>query len=62
MNNVVSKAVTRMQALQATGYRGATAAEYAILVAFIATILIAVVTTMGLKVANAFVPVNVMLP
>ncbi len=37
--------------------RGATAVEYAIMVAMIATVIIASVTALGLKVSDMFIPI-----
>ena len=62
MNGFMSRAVAGVWSVWLARDRGVSAVEYALLVAFIATAIIATVTLLGPKVANAFQPVDANLP
>jgi pilus assembly protein Flp/PilA len=54
MNYTATKMIAKLQALWATRERGATAVEYALMVALIAIAVIAAVTFLGNKIGNSF--------
>jgi pilus assembly protein Flp/PilA len=54
MNYTATKMLAKMQALWATRERGATAVEYALMVALIAIAVVAAVTFLGKKIGNSF--------
>jgi pilus assembly protein Flp/PilA len=54
MNYTATKMIAKLQALWATRERGATAVEYALMVALIAIAVVAAVTFLGNKIGNSF--------
>jgi pilus assembly protein Flp/PilA len=54
MNYVATKMITRMRAMWATREQGATAVEYALMVALIAIAIIAAVTFLGGAISDSF--------
>jgi pilus assembly protein Flp/PilA len=54
MKYTATRMIARMQAMWATRERGATAVEYALMVALIAIAVIAAVTFLGNKIGNTF--------
>jgi pilus assembly protein Flp/PilA len=54
MNYTATKMIAKVQALWATRERGATAVEYALMVALIAIAVVAAVTFLGNKIGNSF--------
>jgi pilus assembly protein Flp/PilA len=54
MNHTATKMIAKLQALWATRERGATAVEYALMVALIAIAVVAAVTFLGNKIGNSF--------
>jgi pilus assembly protein Flp/PilA len=58
MNYTAAKMIARAQALWSTRERGATAVEYALMVALIAVAIVAAVTLLGGKLNTAFGNIN----
>jgi pilus assembly protein Flp/PilA len=54
MNHTATKLISKLQAIWATREQGATAVEYALMVALIAIAIIAAVTVLGTKISGAF--------